>query len=215
MNHQFAAMKPSVLLHLPNKSQGSANTESRRQMPRPVSCFRGPLNVHHIRRYSALPILLLILLLIGCVPSRSPAVNNGTVLVYLGDLSVQTSVEYLGLDERIVLVIWGDVVGDSSCSSTESPDGVTLHGELNSSDGRKLVWECDVSTEGAGTLMLEDTKYDLADGFLFLVSIKDGLFKIHQVNCERIATGNIGQRIREMAKEKEVAAFFSQHEDGT
>jgi hypothetical protein len=152
---------------------------------------------------------LLIPPLIGCTPPQSPAVSNGTVLKILGDPSLQTSIEYVGLDDRIALIIWTDVVGSSNSSSTDSPGGISLRGELNSNDGRKLAWKCDASTDGTGTLTLSDTQYDLAEGFVFLVSTRDGLPKVQQVKRGTIAASTIDQKIRELAKEKEVTAFFS------
>jgi hypothetical protein len=69
---------------------------------------------------------------------------------------------------------------------------------------------CNASIDGTGTLPLGDTKCDLADGFVFLVSTKDGSSKVQQVKRETIATSTIDRKIRELAKEKEVTTFFSQ-----
>jgi hypothetical protein len=160
---------------------------------------------------------LLTLSLFGCAPSNSSGVSTGTILGSLGDLSAATSVDYMGLEDRIVLVMWSDVVGSSSSKSASSENGVTLHGESNSKDGRKLAWKCDAFAGGDGTLTLGDEKYDLVDGCIFLVSTRAGSLNVLQLSREAIATSDVTRSIRELAKENEITAFFSRQspEDGT
>ena len=160
---------------------------------------------------------MLVLLLAGCMPPPSSALSEGRVLIYLGDPSVQTSVEYVGLDDRVVLVIWSDVAESSSSNSASTANGFTLNGESSSKDGRKLVWKCDVSADGAGTLTLNDKKYGLAEGCIFLVSARRASVNVQQLSRAPIVTSEIGQWIRKLAKEKEFTEFFSQQspEDGT
>ena len=153
---------------------------------------------------------LLILPLIGCGTPSSSAVSDGTILTYLGDPSVQTSIEYVGLDNRIVLVIWSDVVGSSSSNSTSSVNGVILTGKFNSNDGRELAWKCEASADGGGILMLGGNEYDLADGYVFLVSAMESSFNVQQVRRKTTATSDIDRTVRELAKEKEITEFFSQ-----
>jgi hypothetical protein len=155
--------------------------------------------------------------LIGCTPSNPSEVSNGTIIGWLEEPSVNTSAHYMGLNGRIVLVVWSDVVGSSRSNSTSSAKGVTLNGDSTSKDDRKLVWKCDATADGAGTLTLGDSKYDLADGCIFLVSMRNGSSNIQQVSRETIATSTIARRVRELKREEEITAFFSQQapENGT
>ena len=164
--------------------------------------------------YRILPaVAVLALACIGCspsLPSNPSEVSDGTVIRWLEEPSAYTSAHYLGLDGRIVLVVWSDIAGESSSNSTSSGGVVTLHGESTSKDGRKLVWRCDATADGAGTLTLDDREFDLAEGRIFLVSMADDSCKVQQLKRGTIATSTIDRKIREFAQEQEVAAFFSQ-----
>ena len=61
---------------------------------------------------------------------------------------------------------------------------------------------------GPGTRTLDDRKYDLAEGRIFLVSMADDSRKVQQLKRDTIATSTIDRKIREFAQEQEVAAFF-------
>jgi hypothetical protein len=144
------------------------------------------------------------------MPPQSLAVSDGTILTYPDDGSAYISVQYVALDDRIVLLIWSDVAGSSASRSTSFPDGVTLCGESTSEDGREIAWECRASADGSGALTIGDATYDLANGFMFLVSsAQDGEITVEQKQLDTMAVTDIGPIVRELGQDKEITTFFS------
>jgi hypothetical protein len=67
---------------------------------------------------------------------------------------------------RVVCVIWFDVKHSSSGV------GEKFSGVVERPDGRKVTWDCVTPDGRTGTVGIDGTKYDLANGALFLVSVR-------------------------------------------
>lgn len=120
------------------------------------------------------PIVLLASLLavlvagIGCEPSATPRGPNST----FGGVE-QTSYLLLRWREGTSVMMWFDakqLTGGGSGSS-----GETTHrqsGSVTNSDGRRVEWNVETTDNTSITLEIDGTRYDLAQGTLFLVKTR-------------------------------------------
>lgn len=149
-----------------------------------------------------------ILLVAGCGLGNSPSSGSASASGYFGDLPVLTTVECCGMGDKFVLLVWSDATTISRSEYSESPFSFTHHGEFSYEDGRKLAWVCNASKDGLGTLTIAGVKYDLADGYIFLVSQKDHSTKVQQLKREAISMLDVDREINDLGHEAEIIDFF-------
>ena len=166
----------------------------------------------------------------GCGERSSSHSSGGvTSARRFGDLTVETSVAYghrsseygSRFNNGAIFIIWTDVTSATKTPSSGVSGGsfdTHWNGEFPSSDGDSLKWECSVNVTkqhaaGTGTMTINDVKHDLADGAVFLVTIKDGSPIIKQL--KRDISGITGEdaSLNTLAQDPEIKAFFAEDQE--
>jgi len=92
---------------------------------------------------------------------------------------------FLQWKEGLEIMIWHDVLGGSGegkgSGSTTDPI-YRYQGYAESSDGRRFDWEVQTADGKTALFKIDDTRYDLADGRLFLVTTRGGRTEVRQLD---------------------------------
>ena len=96
----------------------------------------------------------------------------------------QTSYTFLRWKEGLAIMIWHDFVLDSA--GNHGPRSTTdpvyrAEGYAESKDGHRLDWRAHTTDGKTAQFWIDDVPYDLADGTLFIVTIKSGDLEITQL----------------------------------
>jgi hypothetical protein len=86
--------------------------------------------------------------------------------------------------EGLSIMIWHDVLGSvegKDSGSTTEPI-YWYHGWTESPGGRRFDWEVQTANGKTAVFKIDDTSYDLANGRLFIVTMKDGKTRVRQLN---------------------------------
>jgi len=121
-----------------------------------------------------------LLMFTGCArPPAAPVKSIGGPSGVITWLAVNKDNPVLGVDEATVcregttFIVWSDFDSGSSSSSSSSSDGLSCRGQMHARDGSKVEFRCTTQDGTTGPVMIGETKYDLANGNLFLVA-RDG-----------------------------------------
>jgi hypothetical protein len=141
--------------------------------------------------------------------SRGPRLPiNGGGSCSVGDDAVQ----YVRSGDKIALVIW--CVGNHGHSSLSSESGLfssTSRGFLSSADGKQIKWAWDDPREKGGDFEIDGTRYDLANGALFLLSTKDRQLRVTQLHVDLSHVQGSTQGFEALAKkEPRIAKFIAE-----
>jgi hypothetical protein len=121
----------------------------------------------------------------GATPSV-PKTGAGGSIPYLATDRLLWS-EYATRDDRLVFLMWVDLVGErgpnggSSRGGGASPSGVYYHGSSRHATGLKIEWQCDSPDGLTGSMKINGANYDLAKGRVFLVTVKVGGTQVRQL----------------------------------
>jgi hypothetical protein len=93
-----------------------------------------------------------------------------------------TSISHGRLGDKIVFVLCSDTggVGGRHNSST-TLTGFKYHGSDSASDGRRVDWQCETANGRSGTMTINNVKYDLGDGAMFLVTTRGEKTQVRQL----------------------------------
>jgi len=151
-------------------------------------------------------VVVCLLLGLGPLVPRLALVGGGTFSVD------ETSVEYLLSDRGIALAMW--------CARTEGPSGsssesglfsTTASGFFTSADGKQIKWEWNHPRDKGGDFKIDGTAYDLANGTLFLMSIKAGKLEVTQLDVDLSQVQANAHGFHALAKmEPKIARFFAE-----
>ncbi|MBI3411598.1 MAG: hypothetical protein HY040_24990 [Planctomycetes bacterium] len=155
-----------------------------------------------------LVVILGVWLTLGLGP-RGPrlAINGG------GTCSVgETAVEYVFSGDKIALAIWcAGIHGPSGSSSESGLFSSTSRGFFSSADGKRIKWAWQDPREKGGDFEIDGTRYDLADGGLFLLSTKDGQVRVTQLDVDLSQVQANTQGFEALAKkEPRIAKFIAE-----
>ena len=121
------------------------------------------------------------------VAPYSPKTGTGGSLPYLAADRLLWS-EYGTRDDRLVFLMWVDLVGERGPSSSgtrgggASPSGVQYHGSSRHTTGLDIEWQCDSPDGLTGSMKINGTTYDLDKGRVFLVAVKAGGTQVRQLD---------------------------------
>lgn len=130
------------------------------------------------------PALLFVMVFSGCASMTSPPAAD----VAAGGVYEQTSFEFLRWQEGLAIMIWYDFAGESGTFSTSEKTSFTaapyfkLQGYAESQDGDRFDWEVQTSDGQTAQFWLDGKPYNLSDGGLFLVRMKDGEAEVTQLD---------------------------------
>jgi hypothetical protein len=102
----------------------------------------------------------------------------------------QAGFEFLRWEEGLAIMIWHDFLGDSgafseSQGSAFSTDPVyKLEGYAASGEGHRFEWAVQTQDGQTAQFWLDERLYDLADGALFIVTLKEGRVDVTQLDRE-------------------------------
>jgi hypothetical protein len=96
----------------------------------------------------------------------------------------QASYIFLRWKEGLAVMMWHDFLesGRGSGSGSTTDPIYQYQGWAESSDGRRFEWEVQTADGKTALFKIDDTSYDLADGRLFIVTIKDGKTQVRQLD---------------------------------
>ena len=139
----------------------------------------------------------------GCPPPArppEPPPGSGTRVSTVGN-AVAGAPSWQG---RVVCVLWFDV------QHMSAGVGEKFHGLVERPDGRKVTWDCVTPDGRTGTVGIDGTGYDLANGTLFLVSVHGPEPRVRQLAYDVSGLNSEGDDFRRLAADHpEVAAFVA------
>lgn len=126
----------------------------------------------------SLGLILLAGLLLGCSPKSTPPGANS---VYGGLDVARFSYHYW--KEGLTILIWHDFTyGGEGCSgsgSTEDPV-YRLECDVESADGQSFSWKVHTRDGITADMWIEDERYNLSQGNMFLIRSQDGGIQVEQ-----------------------------------
>jgi hypothetical protein len=137
-----------------------------------------------LTRAFALLATLFVAIVSGCAPKATPPGAD----VAAGVVGQQVGFEFMRWEEGLAIMIWHDFLGNSGTSSTSESSGFTtdpihkLQGYAESWDGHRFDWEVQTNDGRTAQFWLDGTPYDLSDGRLFIVTMKNGGADVTQLD---------------------------------
>ena len=141
--------------------------------------------------------LLLVVVIIGLVLIAIAAMIGGSFLVGLGPLGPvaingggtcsvgDTDVQFVLAGDKITLVLWcAGTQGPSESSSETGLFRSTAKGSFTAANGKPIVWTWQNPRERGGEFKIDGTRFDLANGSLFLLTTKDGKVGVTQLDVD-------------------------------
>jgi hypothetical protein len=133
---------------------------------------------------------------------------NGGGCCSVGDAAV----EYVWSGEKIALAIW--CVGTRGPNGSSSESGLfssTSRGFFSSADGKQIKWAWHDPREKGGDFEIDGTRYDMANGALFLLSTKDGQLRVTQLDVDLSQVQGGTQGFEALAKkEPRIGKFIAE-----
>jgi hypothetical protein len=148
----------------------------------------------------------------GAAP-HTPKTEAGGSLPYMAAERLLWS-EYATRDERLVFLMWVDLVGErglgggSSRAGGTSPSGVHYKGNSRNPKGLDIEWQCDSPDGLTGSMKINGATYDLAKGRVFLVTVKVGGAQVRQLerDLSKVKAEDTGKY---SGADEEIAKFIS------
>lgn len=108
-----------------------------------------------------------------------------------------------------LLVIWAADASESGGGSTSGKDGVHGDGFLTLKNGRKVNYSFRLPDAKSGTLTLDGTEYDLANGRVFLVKPAGDKLEVKQIEKDFSTTEFNGADLAAIGRgESAIRTFF-------
>ena len=85
-----------------------------------------------------------------------------------------SSVSYGRWSDGLAIAVWADTNWQYGSNGETSAGRARYSGFASTQTGERLDWSCQIVGPGRGEVFLNGVRYDLADGSLFLVSVKTG-----------------------------------------
>ncbi len=137
----------------------------------------------------------------GCTPKSTPP--SGTSILSNG---VDFNFTYLHWDAGLAVILIDEVAGgrgSSGSGSTNSPV-YTMSGYAGGG-GKGYQWRLEATAGKTGTLRVDGRDYDLANGAVFVLKLKDDKLQIHQLKRDMSAIPFDADRCREvLTKDEEI-----------
>ena len=139
--------------------------------------------------------LIVTILLSGCAPTggsvhgiheRSGSFTHTTEspVPGLDHASISVIVLKAGPPAGVPFVVWSDLPNGNGGSGGANARGASYDGNHRASDGRRIDFHA-ASTDGVtGTIVIDETTYDFAQGALFLISTQNGSTSVKQVEFD-------------------------------
>jgi hypothetical protein len=173
--------------------------------------------VKHMAR-SIVTITCTCLLLAGCTrqPGSSVPDLGGPSGAITWSASAQKEKPLPGIDEASIyyegtaFVVWSDFDRGSAGSSSGNMEGVKGQGRLMSRDTRRVEFHFETKDGKTGPVTIDGAKYDLANGGLFLVSVKGGQVQVKQLKRDMRNLKFERESLEAFARnDPEIVAFFA------
>jgi hypothetical protein len=141
----------------------------------------------------------------GCQRYTPPGPNTHTAKVE------DTSYVLLRWDEGLSVMMWFDFTGvvfTSGQGSTSDPI-YTASGHKEATDGRRVEWQFKTEDGITATCKINETKYDLSKGTLFLISTRNDRVSIQQIERDLSGVSPTVESCTDFAKnDPDVSAFI-------
>ena len=131
------------------------------------------------RRYVEVWLLLIAGLLMSCSPKSTPPGANS-----IGGSVDGARFSYHYWEEGLAILIWHDLsYGGEGCSGTGSTEDPVyeLECDAESTDGQTFSWKVHSRDGVTGEMWIDDQRYDLSQGNMFLVSSQDNGVQVDQL----------------------------------
>ena len=172
------------------------------------------MNISHTRLLR--PILAGILLLTGC--EKKPRVGFGCTSWRTSSTDHKVhgiddgSAYFGGYREGTAIIIWTDVIACSfpiKATWDKASKCAKYSGYLKSSSSPKINVECYVADRMKGSMIINQQKYDLANGSLFVISFRSPQIRVGQINQDIYAITPKGEDRRQLVEDvSEIRAFY-------
>ena len=121
-------------------------------------------------------------------------------------------VRYGDWDQRVVFAIVFDHDDVDKRPEVKSADGSASQGSTTEyfgyiSSPMRVEWSCRTTDAATGVMAINQQKFQLADGSLFLVSTREGTARVTQVK-RRTAERTVGTLKNDLAADPDVARFI-------
>jgi len=119
----------------------------------------------------------------GCVPPSTPP--DADVVAGVVD---QVGYEFMRWEEGLAIMIWHDAPARSGTSSTSGAGPLThgtpfrIEGYAESQDGHRFEWQVETDDGRTALFSLDDVRYDLSDGTVFIVRTGEGANEVTQLD---------------------------------
>lgn len=119
----------------------------------------------------------------GCVPRSTPPAAD-VVAGVVDDVGY----EFMRWEEGLAIMIWHDAPARSGSSSTSGGGPLTddttyrIEGYAESRDGHRFEWQVETDDGRTALFSLDDVRYDLSDGTVFIVRTSEGANDITQLD---------------------------------
>ena len=149
------------------------------------------------------------IVLAGCVNLRyAPGSWGGGSAGHGSDTTsgrIDYGVAHLTLNDRVYFVLVSEGAGGSSCRS-----GPPASGTLRTVDGREVEWACDTRDGRTGRVTVGAERFELAEGSVFLVNLRNGRAVVEQIAVEdaQLQGGFIEHRLEAVAGSNERLGAF-------
>lgn len=129
------------------------------------------------RYLRALLALVLALVLSSCMAKSTPPGAD-----IAGGKMGRAGFTFLRWEQGLAIMIWHDLDSSSNRGTGSAGDPVyRLNGYASSMDGRRVDWQVQTTDGKTAQFWIEDAKYDLAGGALFVVTTRNGTTEVEQL----------------------------------
>jgi hypothetical protein len=142
----------------------------------------------------------------GCIPANAPSLTTASATVN------GRQAEYVVANGKLLLVMWFVTSPDghgSGVSVSATAAKTVVKGTFEPTGGQRIDWTCTTSDLKTGTVTINGTNYQLADGGLFLITPGDPT-EVVQLRRDLSAVEGSQQGLEKLARDDpEVAAFVT------
>lgn len=105
-----------------------------------------------------------------------------------------------GCGDELAIVVWADTEGRASGWGESNNYYIQFSARTERHEGRYVEWCCRTIDGRSGTVVINDSPYDLAEGNLFLVTTTDQATQVHQLKRDYSGVAPTFAGIRSLAE---------------
>lgn len=110
--------------------------------------------------------------------------------------------------DGLAVAVWFDADEGGGCGSSTSDSTATYTGGASRLGGERVEWTCVTRNGSTGTVVIRGESYDLADGALFLVSVRDDPPSVRQLDRDLTLIDPVAGDLERLAAQVDDIAGF-------